>query len=330
MTKRADPNLYKYTDAEGAKIILRDLTLLFKTPDLFNDPNDCDFIIDEGRARKAFALVEEYEALVAFRTIVEENQGKVKKSQRPILAYGKWVLDTQKKMVSKSHEFDSNPLFRFLVRGKMKQSNEYEAKRKEALEKYVSQMKEAFSQLKKTIYVCCFSKRPDSILMWSHYADEFKGVCIEWSSSDLGNGLSEVSYAWRKPTFDIYKAVKILLGYSFSGQDPDVNNPVFKRMAHKLLVTKGDDWSYENEVRWIVHSDELFPGKFDDIGDGRAIYNLDISLPRRVVLGERISERDESDIRALCSRLGCEVVKTKTSETEFTITTDEGHKLVEG
>ena len=31
--------------------------------------------------------------------------------------------------------------------------------------------------------ICCFSSRYDSILMWSHYADENKGICVEY---DLG------------------------------------------------------------------------------------------------------------------------------------------------
>ena len=325
MIKQANRSLYKYTDVQGAKCILRDLTLLFKTPDLFNDPNDCDFVINDGRVRKAFALVEEYETLVAFRDIVEESQGKVKKSQGPILAYGKWVLNTQTKIVAKSHEFDSNPVFRFLIRWKMRQSQEYEAKRKEALEKYIAQMKEGFSRLKNTIYVCCFSKRPDSILMWSHYADEFKGVCIEWDRSVLSGDLHDVSYARQKPTFDILKAIKILLGYALAGQDPDINNPVFRRMVLELLVTKGSDWSYENEIRWIVQRDELFPGKFDLLERGRAICHLDISLPKKVLLGERMSEQDEADIRSLCSDIGCEVVKTKTGDTEFAVTTENGH-----
>lgn len=35
--------IFKYTDIYGAKNILKNNTILLKSPNQFNDPNDCDF-----------------------------------------------------------------------------------------------------------------------------------------------------------------------------------------------------------------------------------------------------------------------------------------------
>mgnify|MGYP002227506002 FL=1 len=36
-----------------------------------------------------------------------------------------------------------------------------------------------------TVLVGCFSERNDSLLMWSHYADEHRGLCIGYNLHDL-------------------------------------------------------------------------------------------------------------------------------------------------
>ena len=38
----------------------------------------------------------------------------------------------------------------------------------------------------KSIHVACFSETKESILMWSHYADNHKGFCVEYDFKELG------------------------------------------------------------------------------------------------------------------------------------------------
>lgn len=79
--------------------------------------------------------------------------------------------------------------------------------------------------------ITCFSdtKNIKNHLMWAHYADEHKGVCIIFTPMELFSErmLLPAIYVWRKP--------KILL----------------KDVVHFLPLVKSVCWKYEKEVRLI-------------------------------------------------------------------------------
>lgn len=39
-------------------------------------------------------------------------------------------------------------------------------------------------EVRKNTGIYCFTKSEDNILMWSHYANEHKGICLEFDHSD--------------------------------------------------------------------------------------------------------------------------------------------------
>ena len=80
--------------------------------------------------------------------------------------------------------------------------------------------------------VYCLTPIPDSTLMWSHYAENHKGICLEFQ---LDN-----------PVFGSAQEVKYLSSYPkwtplslMNSNEPHV------------LLTKSDDWQYEREYRII-------------------------------------------------------------------------------
>lgn len=82
--------------------------------------------------------------------------------------------------------------------------------------------------------ITCFSKRDDILLMWSHYSDKHKGVCL---------------------TFDFERDKDFLtLPYkvSYPESHPKVN-PFINRgnETQFLLATKSKEWEYEKEVRVV-------------------------------------------------------------------------------
>jgi hypothetical protein len=114
--------------------------------------------------------------------------------------------------------------------------------------------------------VCSFATSADSVLLWSHYAAEHTGVCVEIdTSSDFfaGSLPLPVSYSAVRPT---YHAVK-----EDRGTD----------LLEKLL-TKADFWAYEKEWRMV----EKHPG----------IRHLPEGAIRGVYLGCRISEEDKTTV----------------------------------
>jgi len=85
---------------------------------------------------------------------------------------------------------------------------------------------------------CCFSRVPDDVLMWSHYADCHQGCCIEFSLlpvSDLGM-LQEVKYTREFPRATFVNAMS----------DE-------QELAVLAITSKFECWKYEREVRLVRH-----------------------------------------------------------------------------
>jgi hypothetical protein len=96
--------------------------------------------------------------------------------------------------------------------------------------------------------VCSLSNSNDNPLMWSHYSNNYEGVCIGFESrasvfvdsyinNTLFSGIHSVKYSKFRPRFK---------SFDESGFD--------------ILLTKSEDWKYEKEVRCIrdIETDEDF------------------------------------------------------------------------
>lgn len=82
-----------------------------------------------------------------------------------------------------------------------------------------------------------FSKSWDSPLMWSHYADRHRGVCLEFDGT-----------SGSKPFFDVqYSKKRIFKGITIEGFSEFVS----KDNMVELLGTKAKGWEYEQEVRYM-------------------------------------------------------------------------------
>ncbi|MDE2724969.1 MAG: DUF2971 domain-containing protein, partial [Gemmatimonadota bacterium] len=89
--------------------------------------------------------------------------------------------------------------------------------------------------------VLCLSEVCDSILMWSHYTENHKGVCFEFiraEDNDFGDLelCSPVKYDRHYPIID--------LGQMLLKQDGET--------FESMMKTKSGDWAYEKEWRLIT------------------------------------------------------------------------------
>lgn len=83
---------------------------------------------------------------------------------------------------------------------------------------------------KRRIY--CLTPDPRSILMWSHYADNHKGICLEFGTdNELFQRALNVIYRSEYPLWTPHQ--------------------VAREGATDMILTKAADWSYENESRLI-------------------------------------------------------------------------------
>jgi len=107
---------------------------------------------------------------------------------------------------------------------------------------------EEFSQgLRERVGICSFTAAPKNLLMWAHYADFHKGICLQFDFPESQSIVYpppeqqryplevypvKVTYSSRRPKFSI-----------FNMSLADIND---------LFLIKSEDWKYEDEYRAIT------------------------------------------------------------------------------
>lgn len=105
---------------------------------------------------------------------------------------------------------------------------------------------EAMDQLRQDLNsygVCCFSEKGDLLLLWSHYADNYRGFCLEFENMENCFVVNPVSY---RPEYPSVRVVDLLME---GGTD----------RFNELILTKFEDWSYEREWRAFSQSPGEMP-----------------------------------------------------------------------
>jgi hypothetical protein len=90
------------------------------------------------------------------------------------------------------------------------------------------------------IGVCCFSKTNENPLLWAHYSTKHSGVCLVFEPSK------------DKTFFYKYSSVKYCFNY------PIINFIHDENRYNELILTKSNDWIYEQEVRVIKNESGLY------------------------------------------------------------------------
>lgn len=131
--------------------------------------------------------------------------------------------------------------------------------------------------------VASFSEVHNHEPMWAHYADEFKGMCVQYNMNKLLKGLGPGTAITRM---------------MYSEQEPvlidDSSNAVDR--ARKCLSSKTVRWA--NEREWRVFSERR----------GEAGYE-DRSAVTRIFLGSRVSRENELAVVAAAKQLRVPVNK---------------------
>lgn len=132
--------------------------------------------------------------------------------------------------------------------------------------------------------LCSFSENLKSMLMWSHYADQHRGFCIEYSLAELEStaplmvGLHPVVYS--NSRFDSTEHF-----INVAKKTPSNGLAVFGAGLVKSL-----DWEYEKEWRFLKLEKGTGSGQF-----------FDMPTPNMLYLGSHISTEDEVEILSICN-----------------------------
>lgn len=114
----------------------------------------------------------------------------------------------------------------------------------------------------RNLRICSFSLNKNSLLLWSHYADEHKGICIEYDFEDI-----DVIRTFMQPIIYRDKVHKMGVMEEYS---------VMQMVGSSLIKSK--DWEYEQEWRLtIFKQQDNFPQK------------MSVPLPKAIYLGTRFN-----------------------------------------
>lgn len=141
----------------------------------------------------------------------------------------------------------------------------------------------------------CFSSRWSNPVLWSHYADRHRGICLGFDVAP--ETAIEVTY------------VKERFGLKM---------PLDEETMRSILGTKFDGWSYEEEWRTWCRLEE------QDDDAGLYFKEFDDQLVLKEVLTGPLCTSDTAHTLApLANELGCSVTRTRLAFRSFTVTEDQ-------
>ncbi len=254
MTNDYPTTLYKYrnwTDIYHKNILLKN-QLFLASPKDFNDPFDC-------RIAPNFKLLDTKEKIQRY---VDEA----------LIRHFDTLTKDNRDLVFEQKRLEERLL------------NNIEDVQKDHEEEYFNTRDIYFG-------VVSMSTRWDSILMWSHYSDSHKGICVGFSEEKLReSGLFGAGGQVHYPTNNEYPQI-----------DP------FEKDKIENIITetqsKASDWSYEKEFRLSKLFYPHVPTKED-----RTIAVPDDYFTE-IILGLKIPENDEKEIIDIAKTKNIKVYK---------------------
>lgn len=175
-----------------------------------------------------------------------------------------------------------------------------DVKNKKEVTKLQKVLTQKWNQFKEEIAVCCFTEQVDNFLMWSHYADCYNGICLEYNKNEISDYLlAAVNY-----TDQLESAIKNIT-------PGDLRRDNYRKLylgAVKSVFSKQEQWQYEKEWRIVVSVSSE---------DDKYIH---MPIPNKLYIGFKLYSKTDirKDIIQKAKQLGIpKIVKTKISSKEY-------------
>ncbi|CEJ64544.1 MULTISPECIES: DUF2971 domain-containing protein [Citrobacter] len=144
--------------------------------------------------------------------------------------------------------------------------------------------------------ICSFSRARKNQLMWAHYADEHKGVCIGFKEHKIrpeGSHIFPLDVTYQ----DNYPFDGIIERFNHFEHEPGMNdwNTITGDILYSVLGTKYTSWNYERERRLLFFTS--------------GAQKFETEAVNSIAFGLRTSERDKQTLRTLLAGAEWEHVK---------------------
>jgi len=119
---------------------------------------------------------------------------------------------------------------------------------------------------KENYKICSFSKINNDSLLWAHYADGCKGVCIGCKITDLNVSIGNVEYKGLAVIENCFQT---------------------NITAIEILLHKEETWKYEKEVRVLTNNGEKY---------------VKVKI-KEIIFGKRITPERKKLIKDICKKI---------------------------
>lgn len=266
------PHLFKYVTPNTGRKIIENGTLRWSTPPTLNDPFDMQFAFQlriDRRAVRAMALDKMWQHF--FGELLDQ----------PLTEGGRIIRQRRGEFTRpmSCEEFNRDREFADAVDETI-----------DTTEKNMAQMSATILSMFENDKILCLSDIPDSILMWSYYAQNHAGMVLRFTDATPNNPLTRaqrVIYVEQMPSlFDDEMLSNMLAGYK--GLDE-------RQIMDVVTYTKSSHWSHERE--WRVSANRgRSDGPYEDVPfnakelDG-VIFGVRTAEPERRALAALLKAR---------------------------------------
>lgn len=323
--------LFKYYSPTSDNILdIENQRLWLSNPNFFNDPFDCNIGYDSERYERNRLI--KFMEDTAFVDSDFKNGFTIEEKHKVQRSYlGETIY------LSKKYEryYDVK---RKILESK---SKEYRDKVNKYLRNKLEQIDFKIEKLKNTnIRVACFSELDkyeefyNQILMWSHYADNHKGFCVEYDLEPLKKkiefttgenefytekgkylderniaiikaGLFPVEYTSNRVNIPVSKLDQI----HFDEEGQIKYNNSLDELIYKTFIVKSSNWSYEKEWRIII--DEKVSNYFN--------FKIPFPFAKTIFLGCKASNELIETMIKIGKEIKAEVLLMQTDGKKFVL-----------
>lgn len=316
-----DKGIFKFCDFATSLLILPNNEVKLSTPSTFNDPYDTNVVLSAKELSKAKDLIFNYALCEEFKKVIFSETISFKTWIKPFIYLHKRKYIRNQKRNNRRNEykppFDFVSLFWLL--NKLKIRNGAVVKDNEDAFKKISELVQngkAQEELKMklisvpdNLLITCFAKTYDSILMWSHYSDNGRGVCIEFENEEF----LDVHYSQKREAFAITKILRKII-WGFHNKNIEENQADnFSSQLNDIVpyLIKSTDWRHEEEGRAIFNEINNKIIKRDDL----SLYRMKKVLS--ITAGYRVSEDNLKRLSVFAKEKNVKLYKMEISETTF-------------
>ena len=175
-------------------------------------------------------------------------------------------------------------------------------KLKEEINRGLYMLEIQFNELRNTTGISCFSEREDSLLMWAHYANNHRGICVEYNllniNKELGFTAVPIIYSNDRTCFDSID--------SYGEKD-------IWEFFIESLTSKSMEWNYEKE--WRIIRDQVACESQWDVNKKGAL--LKMIRPDSIILGCATNLEFEKEIMRYCDDNKIKLYKMKKDQYEY-------------